>query len=41
MELTEILEQCELARYAPISNKDSEKTLNKSKSIISKIENHA
>ena len=39
--LTKILEECESARYAPISNEDSFKTLKESKSIITKIEAHA
>ena len=39
--LTKILEECESARYAPISNEDSHNTLRESKSIITKIEEHA
>jgi hypothetical protein len=39
--LTKILEECESARYAPVSNEDSHKTLKESKSIITKIEAHA
>ena len=37
----QILEECESARYAPISNEDSNKTLKESKSIINEIEAYA
>ena len=39
--LTRILEECELARYAPIPSENAHKTLSDSKSIITKIEQHA
>lgn len=37
----QILEECESARYAPISNEDSNKTLKESKNIINEIEAYA
>ncbi|MDG2369973.1 MAG: BatD family protein [Flavobacteriales bacterium] len=39
--INQILEECESAKYAPLSNEDSNKTLKESKSIINEIEAYA
>jgi hypothetical protein len=40
LQLTDTLDLCEMARYAPVSGISEQEVFNKAKNIISDIENH-